>query len=563
MPDVVPSESPSADVTPTLTDEQIEQLRPYGTEESVSTGDVLIEEGERGADFFLLLEGEVEVFRRRAGEKTESRRGGRGQFGLLDTLDERPAGGTVVVREPGRVLRLTPDCLRRVVAETADLGNLILRTFLARHALSLTEEHAGIQIVGSRFSEATHRIKGFASRNDIPYTWLDPDRDEGAERVLSRFDVPPAETPIVIVRGEEVLRQPSNAELARAVGIAPPSLPGETVDLIVVGGGPAGLAASVYGASEGLSTICLEAEAVGGRAGTTSKIENYLGFPTGLSGQELARRARLQARKFGARIAVPERADALHRADGHYVVELAGDDETAKSGRLRGRSVLLATGAEYRRLPLDRLEEFEGSGIYYAARGMQAQICEGKNAVVVGGGNSAGQAALFLSDEAETVHMLLRGGDLTKSMSRYLVDRVRKAEDVTVHLHTEAVELHGDDHLTAVTTENNRDGTRTQIDTPALFSFIGATPCTGWLRDADDSPAPVALDENGFVLTGTALPTGAGRDDHAPAFLETNQPGVFAAGDVRSGSVKRVASAVGEGSMAVKLVHESLARIPQ
>ncbi len=550
---------------PILTEDQIERFRPYGTEEEVSPGDVLIEQGEQEADFFVVLGGQIEVFRRRSKVQKEVLGVvGRGQFGLMDVLDERPAHATAIVREPGRVLRLSPDCLRRVVADTTDLGDLILRTFLTRHTRTLSEERSDeIQIIGSRFREETHRIKGFADRNEIPYAWLDPDRDEGAERTLSRLDVPPEETPIVIVRGEEVLHQPSDAELARAVGIAPPSLPAETVDLVVVGGGPAGLAASVYGASEGLSTICLEAEAVGGRAGTTTKIENYLGFPTGLSGQELARRARLQARKFGARIAVPERAAALHRADGHYAVDLVEGTRTTEGEQLLGRSVLIATGADYRRLPLDRLEAFEGSGVYYAARGMQAQICSGKNAVIVGGGNSAGQAALFLSDKADTVHMLLRSGDLTKSMSRYLVDRVRKAEDVTVHLHTEAVELHGDDHLTAVTTENNQNGTRARIETPALFSFIGATPCTEWLQQSDKADAPVALSENGFVLTGRALPGPTnGTQERVPHFLETSRPGVFAAGDVRSGSVKRVASAVGEGSMSVKLVHEFLAQIP-
>ncbi len=559
------SDGPDPESTqPVLTDDQIERFRPYGTEEEVSPGDVLIEQGEQEADFFVVLGGEIEVFRRRSKvEKEVLGVVGRGQFGLMDVLDERPAHATAIVREPGRVLRLSPDCLRRVVADTTDLGDLILRTFLTRHTRTLSEERSPeIQIIGSRFREETHRIKSFADRNDIPYTWLDPERNESGERILSRLEVPPEETPIVIVRGEEVLRRPSDAELARTVGIAPPSLPAETVDLIVVGGGPAGLAASVYGASEGLSTICLEAEAVGGRAGTTSKIENYLGFPTGLSGQELARRARLQARKFGARIAVPERAGALHRADGHYAVDLVEGGQTTAGEHLLGRAVLIATGADYRQLPLDRLEEFEGSGVYYAARGMQAQICEGKNAVVVGGGNSAGQAAIFLADKADTVHMLLRSGDLTKSMSRYLVDRVRRADDVEVHLHTEAVALHGTEHLTAVTTENNQDGTRAQIDTPALFSFIGAEPCTEWLRDAGASGALLATDDNGFVLTGKALTDDERGNDHSPEFLETSRPGVFAAGDVRSGSVKRVASAVGEGSMSVKLVHEFLARIP-
>jgi thioredoxin reductase (NADPH) len=365
--------------------------------------------------------------------------------------------------------------------------------------------------------------------------------------------VPPNEVLVVVVRGEQVLRRPSNPELAGALGLDPGSLPDEVVDLVVVGDGPAGLAASVYGASEGLSTLCIETEAVGGQAGASSKIENYLGFPTGLSGTELARRAKLQAKKFGVRPVVPRRATDLRREDGYYAVELSWGN------RVTGRSVLMTTGAAYRRLPLDQLSEFEGAGVYYGITHMEANLCTDEEIVIVGAGNSAGQAALFLSEEAETVHMLLRSGDLTKSMSRYLVHRVRQVQNIRVHLHTESTALHGDDHLISVTTENNQDGSRTRIETPALFSFIGATPCTNWLEGA------VALDEDGFVLMGQSAQAAwapgnsTSRRDRTPHFLETSRPGVLAARDVRSDSIKRVASAVGEGSMAVKLVHEFLA----
>ncbi len=554
MTSVDAEEKSSDSIQCQLTDEQIDQLRRRGTEETVSEGDILVEEGEMEADFFVILEGEVKMYQERGGEKTVLGMGHPGQVGLMDVLDERPALATAVVSEPGRILRLSSEQIQQVVAEASDLSDLLLRVFLMRQSKMLAQGEVGLQIVGSRFSEATHRIKAFASRNDLPYTWLDLEEDEGAEQLLRRVEIPPDETPIVILRGEEVLRRPSNAELARAAGIAACSLPEEVVDLIVVGGGPAGLAATVYGASEGLATVCVEEEALGGRAGTTSKIENYLGFPSGLSGRELARRARLQARKFGAQLAVSERAVGLRRPDGHHVVELSGDETLA------GRAVLIATGAAYRRLPLDRLDEFEGTGVYYAAREMQAQMCTGEDVVVVGGGNSAGQAVLFLSEAADQVHMLLRSGDLTKSMSRYLVDRVRKAHNVTVHLHTEATELHGENHLAAVTTENNQDETRTTIETPALFSFIGAAPCTDWLQAPDDEKSAVALGEKGFVLTGTALESAPAESPsgRSPHFLETSQPGVLAAGDVRNGSIKRVASAVGEGSMAVKLVHNHL-----
>jgi thioredoxin reductase (NADPH) len=538
---------------PTLTDDQIDRLRPYGTEEIVAPDEVLVEEGASDVDFFLILEGRVDVLKQQGTDQKLLATKGRGHFtGDVDVLGKRPSLASAAAREEGRVLRLGPDSLNEVVATMSDLSDLILRAFLTRRALILSEDHPGLQIVGSRFSEATHRIKSFASRNDLPYMWHDVERDEDADRVLERFDVAPEETPIVIVHGEQVLRRPSNPELADALGLGPGALPDDVVDLVVVGGGPAGLAASVYGASEGLSTLCIEAEAMGGQAGASSKIENYLGFPAGLSGTELARRAKLQAEKFGARLVVPRRARDLHREDGYYAVELSNGDHVT------GRSVLVATGAEYRRLPLDRLSEFEGAGVYYGATHMEANLCTGEEIVIVGGGNSAGQAALFLSEEADTVHMLLRSGDLTKSMSRYLVNRIRQTEAIRVHLHTEPVALHGEDHLTAVTTENNQDGSRSRIDTPALFSFIGATPCTDWIEDA------VALDEDGFVLTGRALQTtdapatGSHVRDRAPHFLETSRPGVLAAGDVRAGSIKRVASAVGEGSMAVKLVHEFL-----
>jgi thioredoxin reductase (NADPH) len=537
---------------PTLTADQIDRLRPYGTEKTVEPGDVLVEEGDRRSEFFLIIEGEVEVVKYRDGETVPIVTKGPGHFtGDIDVLEARPAMASAVVRAPSTVLQLSPACLKEVIAKMPDLSDIILQAFLTRRTRMLSSDFPGLlQIIGSRFSEATHRLKSFAARNDLPYTWLDLERDEGAETLITQFGIEPDDTPVVVIRGERVLRRPSNAELARTLGLGPGVISDDTSDLVVVGGGPAGLAASVYGASEGLSTLCVEADAVGGQAGTSSKIENYLGFPAGLSGAELARRAQLQAEKFGARIAVPQRATALTREEGYYAVELSDGD------RAFGRSVVIATGAQYRRLPLDRRPEFDGAGVYYGATHMEAQLCESEDVFVVGGGNSAGQGAIFLSDAAETVYMLLRGGDLTKSMSRYLVDRIRQIENIEVLLHTEAIQLHGNGHLQAVTIANHQTDKQHTIETPALFSFIGAEPCTQWLRGT------LPLDDNGFVLTGDALQS-VPSDTDAPRrssvhFLETGWPGVYAVGDVRSDSIKRVASAVGEGSMAVKLVHQFL-----
>jgi thioredoxin reductase (NADPH) len=358
---------------------------------------------------------------------------------------------------------------------------------------------------------------------------------------------------VTIWQGKDVLKNPTNAELARDIGLKVDA-PWELVyDLVVVGAGPAGFGASVYGASEGLSTLALESVALGGQAGTSSRIENYLGFPAGLSGFELASRALAQADKFGARTAVPEEAVGLRREHSHYRIELS------EGGQVIARSVIAASGARYRRLDVPRLERFEGVSVHYAATEPEAQRCEGEQAVVVGGGNSAGQATLFLAGRTRRVYLLIRGDDLGKSMSRYLVDRIMNVENVELLVNTEVGELMGEDRLDGVVVEDHRSGTRRTLDARALFVFIGAEANTGWLKRT------VELDERGFVLTGREL-DGSALDEDAwrersrePFLLETSLPGVFAAGDVRSGSIKRCASAVGEGAMAVSLVHQYLA----
>jgi thioredoxin reductase (NADPH) len=412
----------------------------------------------------------------------------------------------------------------------------------------------GFRIIGSRFSPDSRRLREFAARNRLPHRWIDLEQDKEAEALLRALGVSPEETPVVIWRGKHVLRNPSNAELARAVGLRSPASPATICDLVVVGAGPAGLAASVYGASEGLETVALDAMATGGQAGTSPRIENYLGFPSGISGAELAERATLQAKKFGARVSVPAQATGLEDRGEHHVVML-DDGKTVE-----GRTVVIATGARYCKLPVPRIEKFEGAGVYYAATQVEAELCRDDPVVVVGGGNSAGQATLFLARHASNVHLLIRDEDLGKSMSRYLADRIEHSSGVDVMRNTEVREVVGDESLEAVVVENNRTGERRTIAARALFVFIGAEPHTRWVGDH------VALDERGFILTGQdaahAAGNGAWEDlGRPPLLLETSCPGIFAVGDVRATSIKRVASAVGEGSMAVRLVYEHLEHI--
>jgi thioredoxin reductase (NADPH) len=529
---------------PRLSDAQVDALAAQGERRPTRAGDVLFREGDPSYDFVVVLAGLVETLEHVDGEERRIAVHGRHRFlGDLNLL----AGGrpffSAVVREPGEVLVVAADNLRSVVADDPALGDLILRGYLLRRSF-LIEQGVGHRIVGSRYSADTRRLRDFLARNRIPHSWVDLEEDVHAEQLLAALHVAAAETPIVIC-GELVLRNPTNAELAAALGLRADTRARPVADLLVIGGGPAGLAAAVYGASEGLDTTMLEAVATGGQAGTSSRIENYLGFPTGISGGDLAERAALQASKFGARIVVPADARSLAFDDDGGAVVGLDDGE-----RITARAVVLATGARYRKLPVPRLEELEGIGVYYAATLMEAPLCFGESVVIVGGGNSAGQATIFLARHAAGVRILIRGDDLGASMSRYLVDRIRRTERVEVLLHTEVRELVGEGGLEAVVVEDNRSGERRTLAAVALFVFIGAEPCTAWLGDA------LKLDRHGFVLTGSD----AGAEGSARFVLETSRPGIFAAGDVRSGSVKRVASAVGEGSMAVQLVHRHLDR---
>jgi thioredoxin reductase (NADPH) len=443
--------------------------------------------------------------------------------------------------------------MKEVVTEEPNLSDIILKALLARRSWEMRNGGTGLRLVGSRRSRDAARLREFASRNRLPHVWIEFEDDPDAEALLKRFGAKPSEAPVTIWQGKDVLKNPTNAELARAIGLTLDPPRKQTYDLVVVGTGPAGFGASVYEASEGLSTLALESIALGGQAGTSSRIENYLGFPVGLSGFELASRALVQADKFGARTAVPLEAVGLRREDGHYRIGLT------EGGEVVARSVIIATGARYRRLDVPRFERFEGVSVHYAATESEAQRCDGEEVVVVGGGNSAGQAAVDLAGRTRRVYLLVRGEDLGKSMSRYLVKRVTETENVELLTNTEAREFTGEDRLEEIVVEDSRSGACRTLGARSLFVFIGAEANTGWLKGT------VELDEGGFILTGEALDRSALDGNlwrnlsREPYPLEMNLPGVFAAGDVRTGSIKRVASAVGEGSMAVRLVHQYLA----
>jgi thioredoxin reductase (NADPH) len=534
-----PAETPDPDgAFPRLTEEQIALLARHGERRQTKAGDVLFREGDPSYDFVVVLDGLVETVDETAGEERPIALHGPGRF--LGDLNLLTGGGpffTAVVRQAGEVLVVPAERLRAILAEDTVLGDLILRAFLNRRSLFI-RLGVGTKLIGSRYSPDTRRLREFLARNRIPHTWIDLEEDTEAEQLLQALHVVPEETPIVICRGVEVLRNPTNAELAAALGLRASVKPDAAADLLIVGGGPAGLAAAVYGSSEGLETVLLEAVAPGGQAGTASRIENYLGFPAGISGAELAERAEVQARKFGARIVVPADATALTLESGDEITVQCGDE------RFTGRALVVATGARYRKLPVPRLEELEGVSVFYAATPLELPLCLNRPVVVVGGGNSAGQAALFLAQSAARVWLVVRGDDLGENMSRYLVDRIERSQRIEVLLQHEVKELLGETRLEGVVVEGRRSGSRRTLEADALFVFIGAEPCTAWLAGG------LAVDRHGFVLTGEGSPAG---------LLETSRPGVFAAGDVRSGSVKRVAAAVGEGAMAVQFVHLYLA----
>ena len=533
-----------------LTEDQIAVLRGHGTVRPTAAGEALFRQGDPSCDFFVVLEGEVALVEPDLdGQRTIGVRGAREIVGELSLLNEEVAYLSAIVQQPGSVLAITADDLRAIVTDDPGFSDFLLRAFLLLRS-HLVKLGAGVKIVGSCFSPDTRRLREFAARNRLPHDWIDVESDPVAEDLLRQFRIRPEETPVVIWTGQ-ILRNPANADLARTLEIGDEIDPDGHYDLIILGGGPGGLAAAVYGASEGLKTLIVEAVATGGQAGMASRIENYLGFPAGLSGVELASRALLQSDKFGASIAVPCEAVGLRRAGAAYTVTLDNGDE------ITGDSVILALGARYRKLGVPGEPELEGANVYYAATEVEAQVCEGRDVAVIGGGNSAGQAALFLSERARKVSLLARCEDLGEDMSRYLVDRIVARPNIDVRIQTSVRELVGDDELTGLVVEHKHSGERSTLDVAALFIFIGAEAPTDWLAHM------LELDEEGFVKTGPAVKSspawgGAPRD---PFLFEASLPGIFAVGDVRSGAIRRAASAVGEGSMAVRLCHAYLAEI--
>jgi thioredoxin reductase (NADPH) len=524
---------------PRLEDDQLAELGRLGDRRAAGVGEVLYRAGDLPGELLVVLEGQVVVLEDLGSHRRVIAVHGPHRFlGEMGLLTGQPLFLTAEVAEPAEVLAVPVDRLRELVARDQPLADLILRSFLVRRSLQLSLG-AGFAVIGSRFSADARRIREFAARNRLPHRWIDLEHDAEAERLIRELGIDRQDTPVVIWRGE-VLRNPDTDELAAAVGLKRPGSAKAAYDLVVVGAGPAGLAAGVYAASEGLATVVLDAVATGGQAGTSSRIENYLGFPAGISGAELADRAVAQAKRFGADLTVPTAVAGLDRLGGDHVVRLESGEE------LQAHAVLIASGAHYRQLDLPGLDRLGPSSVYYAATELEANLCRRDPVVVVGGGNSAGQASVFLADRAAHVRLVVRGTDLGASMSRYLADRIEGTPSIEVLLHSEVRELHGDSALDQVVIED-LDSHRTRLAAArAMFVFIGSDPHVDWLG------GQIELDDRRFVLTGNQLPG-------ARKLLESSRPGVFAAGDVRSGSVKRVAAAVGDGALAVRLVHEYLA----
>ncbi len=533
---------------PRLTDQQIATLSEHGRRRRVETDEVLIQEGEPCDDFFVILRGKVAVIDDFGGEQRIVRVHGRRRFlGEIGLLKGERSFITTIACERCEVLAIPVENLPAAIKHDPVLGDLILRAYLIRRSL-LIGAGAGFRIIGSCYSPDTRRLREFAARNRLPYRWIDLETDKQAETLLDRFGVTPADTPVIIWRGEHVLRNPSNAELAKLVGLHTADPPRMTCDLVVVGAGPAGLAAAVYAASDGLHTVVVDAIATGGQAETSPRIENYLGFPSGVSGSDLADRAVVQARKFGAQLHVPAEATSLASVDGQCVIRL--DDGTT----LTSRAVIIATGVRYRRLDVAGVDRLEGTCVHYAATQHEADACRLEPVAIVGGGNSAGQAALFLADKVPRVYLIVRD-ELTQDMSRYLIAQLEANPHIQVLPHCEVREVVGETTLRSVVVEDRDAEQPIRLDVSNLFVFIGAEPYTSWLADT------LALDDHGYVITGDDRPstlTSRAAGTRRSLNLETSSPGVFAAGDVRAGSVKRVASAVGEGAMAVRLVFEHL-----
>jgi len=540
-------------IFPRLTEEQIARLLPLGKRRAVKPGDILFAQGSADSQFYVVLRGRLEVVRPLLGREELVVVHVPGEFtGETNLLSGRRTLVSCRATEAGEVLELHRDVLKTLVLTDSELSDVFMRAFILRRVALLDAGFGDVVLIGSRHSSDTLRLREFLERNAHPLTYVDVDKDPDVQVLLDKFEVKLDEIPVFICRGELVLRNPSNQEVADWLGFNSDIDTAVVRDLLVVGAGPAGLAAAVYGASEGLDVLVLEGYAPGGQAGSSSKIENYLGFPTGISGQALAGRAFTQAEKFGAHIAVARSATKLSGERKPYAVELSNGET------IRARAIIVATGARYRKLDLENLSRFEGAGIYYSATRTEAQACERQEVIVVGGGNSAGQAAVFLARSMKHVHILVRAEGLAATMSRYLIRRIEETPNITLRTRTSIIALEGEKHLERVTWKDALTGQVEHRPIRHVFLMTGAVPSTDWLQGC------LALDDKGFVKTGTDVTPEERQEAHwglprQPLLLESSIPGVFAVGDVRSSSVKRVASAVGEGSICVQLVHKVLA----
>jgi thioredoxin reductase (NADPH) len=536
---------------PKLTPAQLERIAAHGRSRSIEAGEVLVEPGQPIVRFYVITEGQVEIVRPWFGNETVVVIYEPGQFtGEVNMLSGRPAIHRVRARQAGRVIELSRERLLELVQTDSELSELIMRAFIVRRVELIAQGLGDVVLLGSNHCSATLRVKEFLTRNGHPYAYIDLDRDADVQSLLDHFHVSAADVPVLICRGDVVLRNPTNREIAGSLGFNEVIDPAQIRDVVIVGAGPAGLAAAVYAASEGLDVLVLETSSPGGQAGSSSKIENYLGFPTGISGQALAGRAYNQAQKFGAHVMIAKDAKRLDCERMPYAVEI--DDD----GRVLARTVIIATGATYRKPVIDNLAHFENAGVYYGATFMEAQLCRGEDVVVVGGGNSAGQAAVFLAQTASRVYMLVRSAGLAETMSRYLIRRIEENPRIVLRSKSEIFSLEGAEHLDRIRWRDETGNVEVH-DIRHVFLMTGALPATDWLDGC------VVLDENGFIKTGPDLSVedlAAARWPQArtPYLLETSLPGVFAVGDVRAGNIKRVASAVGEGSIAISFVHQVL-----
>jgi thioredoxin reductase (NADPH) len=531
---------------PQLDAAQIERLRSFGRERRAQTGEILFDQGDSSHGVFVVLSGAIEILGVSNGDGPVLRVLGPGTFtGEVNQLSGRRSLVRCRAREESTVLELGRSCLRKLMQTDVALGELFLRVFVMRRSYLIANSVGDALLIGSSHSSDTLRLRAFLSRNGHPHTYIDVEHDPDVQAVLDQFEIRVSEIPVLICLGDVVLRNPTIAEAAACFGLNAGIDVGGVYDLIVVGAGPAGLAAAVYGASEGLNVLVVEGNAPGGQAGSSSRIENYLGFPMGVSGQDLTGRAFVQAEKFGAHILVARAAHGMTCGGSTYQIQL--DD----GGSVQGRTVIVAAGAQYRRLAVPNLARFEGVGVYYGATQVEAQLCAREEVAIVGAGNSAGQAAIFLAGSGSRVWLLTRGPGLAESMSRYLIARIEACREITLKPWTEIEALEGEAGLERIRWRDKHTGESEAHEIRHVFSMTGANPNTGWLGEC------LALDEKQFVKTGTDL--GASWTMHrSPYMLETSRPGVFAVGDIRAGSVKRVASAVGEGSMAVQFVHKVL-----